>query len=251
MASTKGIVDVVFCLDASGSMAPCIDGVRRNINVFLDGLAGDANRPVDCRIDFLAHSCDETGTVVRSTSLRRSGADLVKSLYGQSADPNAFFTTDPREIRSGLEAVNVYGDEAMLLALDLCLDYPWRKREGCHRVVVLLTDEPMESNADSAGQKKMIGAVIDKIHALGVMLFLVGPASAGFNELAEADKSQYQQTAQSLDGLVSLDFGRVFAHIGKSVSVSSVQGPREKPVKRALFGQDTWVTTDTEIRGGR
>ena len=29
--TTKGVVDVVFCLDASGSMAPCIDAVRKNL----------------------------------------------------------------------------------------------------------------------------------------------------------------------------------------------------------------------------
>ena len=32
--------------------------------------------------------------------------------------------------------------------------------------------------------KRMIGAVIEKIHALGVMLFMVAPASAGFDETA-------------------------------------------------------------------
>ena len=69
--STKGVVDVVFCLDASGSMEPCIDGVRRNVGAFIDGLGGDRNRSIDCRLDFLAHSCDEAATVMRTTSLRR------------------------------------------------------------------------------------------------------------------------------------------------------------------------------------
>lgn len=249
--STKGVVDVVFCLDASGSMAPCIDGVRRNIGAFLDGLVSDANRKIDCRLDFLAHSCDESGSLVRSTSLRLQGLDLIGALYGQKTNPGAFFTTDSAEVRAALNNVDVYGDEAMLVALDMCLDYPWRPREGCHRVVVVLTDEPLESNAEAKRQRKMIGAMIEKIHALGVMLFLVGPESAGFNELAEADKSQYRRVAQSLDGLGSLDFARVLAHIGKSVSVASLQGTPDTSVKKALFGQDAWIASTTEIRGGR
>jgi hypothetical protein len=249
--STKGVVDVVFCLDASGSMAPCIDGVRRNVGAFLDGLTGNTGRAIDCRIDFLAHSCDEAGTVLRTTSLRRSNMDLIAALYGQKPDPAAFFTTDAAEVRAALNRVDVYGDEAMLIALDLCLDYPWRPRAGCHRVVVMLTDEPQEANADAKTQRHMIGALIDKIHALGVMLFLVGPESAGFNELAEADKSQYQQVAQTQDGLGTLDFARVLAHIGKSVSVSQLQDRPDKPARRALFGQDRWSATQTEIKGGK
>jgi hypothetical protein len=249
--STKGVVDVVFCLDASGSMAPCIDALRRNLGSFLDGLGGGWNRKFDCRLDFLAHSCDESGTIVRSNSLRNEGVKLLANLYGPTPNLSTFFTTEPASIRFALEEVTVFGDEAMLLALDTCLDFPWRSRSGCHRVVVLLTDEPLESNAAAIDQKRMIGAVIDKIQALGVMLFLVAPRSEGFNELAEADKSQYQQIAQSHDGLGSLDFSRVLSHIGKSVSTSSLHIGPEQAVPRALFGQNRWGSTSGEIKGGR
>ena len=87
--STKGVVDVVFCLDASGSMAPCIDAVRTNLDAFLDALGGDANRRIECRLDFLAHSCGEDGGLVRSQSLRKSGADLIQALYGQAPQPTS------------------------------------------------------------------------------------------------------------------------------------------------------------------
>jgi len=249
--TTKGVVDVVFCLDASGSMAPCIDGVRRNVGAFLDGLGVNTSRAIDCRLDFLSHSCDEAGTIMRNDSLRRSGPDLLAALYGQKPDSAAFFAADAREVRTALAAVQVFGDEAMMVALDLCLDFPWRARGSCHRVVVLLTDEPLEANADAKNQRRMVGPLIDKIHALGVMLFLVGPKSEGLEELAEADKSQYQQVAQTQDGLGTLDFARVLAHIGKSVSVSQLQGTPDKPVKRALFGQDRWTVTQEEIKGGK
>ena len=41
--STKGTADVVFCLDASGSMGPCIEGVKSHIASFVDGLKRLAN----------------------------------------------------------------------------------------------------------------------------------------------------------------------------------------------------------------
>ncbi len=249
--STKGVVDVVFCLDASGSMAPCIDGVRRNINAFLGGLAGDENRKIDCRIDFLAHSCSEAFDAFRCESLRCRDLDFLAALYGANAKREQFFTTDVGDIRRGLERVEPYGDEAVLVALDMCLDFPWRPRGVCHRVVAMLTDEPFEENAGARDQKGMIGTIIEKIHALGVMLFLVGPKSAGFDELSEADKSQFQQVGQTHDGLGSLDFGRVLSHIGKSVSVASLGAETERPVKRALFGQDRWQGGTKLITGGK
>ncbi len=249
--STRGVVDVVFCLDASGSMAPCIDAVRRNLGAFLDALAGDANRKIDCRLDFLVHSCGEDGGLVRSKSLRKSGEDLVRALYGQPAQPHAFFTADREAIRAGLRDVEVYGDEAMLVALDMCLDFPWRPQAGCHRVVVLLTDEPLESNAMWQAQQQRLDAVIDKVQRLGVKLYLVGPASPGLDTLAEADKCLFQKAAQTYDGLGSLDFAKVLGQIGKSVSASVLQARPEAGVKRALFGQDQWVASDDTIRGGR
>src|SRR5262249_29776641 len=154
---------------------------------------GKDSRQIDCRIDFLAHCCDEAGSIVRSQSLRRSSTDLLEALYGQKPDPAAFFTTNPAEGRAGLATVEAFGAEAMLLALDMCLDFPWRWRSRCHRVVVMLTDEPLETNARADHQRQAIEALIDKIQALGVMLFLVSPKSEGFELLAEADKSQYQQ----------------------------------------------------------
>jgi hypothetical protein len=249
--STKGVVDVIFCLDASGSMAPCIDGVRKNLDAFLDALAGDVNRKIDCRIDFLAHSCDTTGDLFRSKTLNKTGIDLLRALYGQSPQPSAFFTPDREAIRRGLKTVDVFGDEAMLIALDMVLDFPWRPQTGCHRVVVMLTDEPLEANAMWPAQKAKLDAIIDKIQKLGVKLYLVGPASPGLDTLAEADKCLFQKVTQTYDGLGSLDFEKVLGQIGKSVSVSQLQGRPEAGVKRALFGQDEWVASNDSIRGGR
>jgi hypothetical protein len=249
--STKGVVDVVFCLDASGSMAPCIDAVRKNLDAFLDALGGDANRKIDCRLDFLVHSCGEDGNLVRSTSLNKSGEDLIQALYGQSPKPGAFFTIDRTVISRGLQDVKVYGDEAMLIALDMALDFPWRPQAGCHRVVVLLTDEPLEANAIWQTQQAKLDVMIDKIQRLGVKLYIVGPASRGLDTLAEADKCLYQKSTQSHDGLGSIDFSKVLGQIGKSVSSSVLQGRPDVGVKRALFGQDEWVASQDSIRGGR
>ena len=43
-AKTKGVADIVFVVDISGSMAPCIDALRKNIEAFIESLShGDGN----------------------------------------------------------------------------------------------------------------------------------------------------------------------------------------------------------------
>ena len=39
----KGIVDIVFLMDATGSMQPCIDALKNNVKLFIGELTGGAN----------------------------------------------------------------------------------------------------------------------------------------------------------------------------------------------------------------
>ena len=38
-AKTKGVADIVFVVDVSGSMSPCIDALRKNIEAFINSLS--------------------------------------------------------------------------------------------------------------------------------------------------------------------------------------------------------------------
>ena len=44
--STKGVVDIVFLIDATGSMKHCIDAVKSNIQAFCRDLVNDQQSPV-------------------------------------------------------------------------------------------------------------------------------------------------------------------------------------------------------------
>ena len=49
-AKTKGVADVVFLIDVSGSMRPIIDALRKNIETFVDSLSsGGANNAAPVR----------------------------------------------------------------------------------------------------------------------------------------------------------------------------------------------------------
>ncbi|MBN2584530.1 MAG: VWA domain-containing protein, partial [Planctomycetes bacterium] len=178
--STRRVADVIFCLDASASMQPCIQAVRRHIGDFVRGLHSDPQSTWDVRLDFVAHSASEDAdaTVFRQRSLHNES--VVGALYAGSQSAR-FFTTDVEQFSRGLNDVEVSGNEAPLVALDTCLDFPWRDAAECHRVVILMTDEPLESGVLVNDQLQMLPAVIDKIQKLRVMLFIVAPPSDGFS----------------------------------------------------------------------
>jgi hypothetical protein len=252
--STKGIADIVFCLDASGSMQPCIDAVKSHIEEFLAGLKSNGQMQWDWRLDFIAHHAeDQCGSAIFShTSLSCSDMDLIDRLYrnsGNAASNKAFFTSELKDFKKGLEKIRVIGDEAPLVALDFCLDLPWRATEGCHRVVILMTDEPFESGAAQAFQQSRFDDLRKKIMALKVMLFIVAPQSSVFNELSAVDKSEYEVVDDRGNGLSTVDFRKVLTYIGKSISASAPSQQRAAAVERGLYNQTNWIRQAGEFAG--
>jgi hypothetical protein len=241
--------DVIFFLDSSGSMKPCFKALRDNIQSFVGPLDGGAQGSWDLRLDFLSHRAGEQGRcgIHDFGTVHLEDANrIIKSLYGQQEESKSFFTSEVDSFRRSLMNLKAFGDEANFVALDTCLDFPWRESSTCHRVVILLTDEPLETGVCVEQQKELINALIEKLHALSVKLFLVGPESWAYDHLCAADRSEYVVVDEGQAGLTNVDLGRVLEAMAKSISVSILQVPAgANPVKRGLFDQASW----TEVRG--
>lgn len=244
----RRVADVVFCLDSSTSMEPCFDAVRKHVVDFVEGLKSDGQTAWDVRFEFVSHATSRFGqqTVFRLRSIFE--VNLQNALYGANGGGGRFFTTDLSEFRSAMSDLTAQGDETNFIALDFCLDLPWRTAPDCHRIVIVLTDEPLETGLEVAEQRAKVKELIEKIHGLGVHLFLIGPESAAYDELSMAGGSEYDVVSKGA-GLASADFGKTLRQIGKSVSASRAQAVRAG-VRRALFGQDRWAPTQVRAFGG-
>ena len=232
--ATRGVVDLVFCLDVSESMRPCIDGVRRHVGAFLEGLDTNGQWRLDWRLDFLAHACDSSGGPFRLSNIRRSGMDLVRSIYGGGADGD-LFTTDLDPFRAALDGLSVEGDEATLIALDLAPRLPLAAPHGVPPGRRLpdrraAGDRGAGQGADGQGSRT------DREDPGPGGDALPGRAeSPAFEQLSEADRSEYQVVDEVGDGLRRVDFGKMLARIGRSVSVANQQLGADPPVRRALL----------------
>lgn len=247
--TTKGTADIIFCIDASDSMQPCFDGLRKHIGTFASGLASSGQTNWDLRLDYVAHHASEENeqSVFRHSSL--FNGELMEPLYRKTPQTGKFFTADVEEFKRGLNSVELSGNEAPLVALDFCLDFPWRDAANCHRAIVLMTDEAFETGAAMTLQKSRLRDLIGKIMSLKVMLYIVAPQSAVFDELSSVDRCEYIPVDDSGSGLAKVDFAELLAYIGKSVSQSSPMQTPLLSVKRGLYGQENWTQTQRGLTG--
>ena len=243
----RNCADIVFCIDSSGSMQPCLEAVQRNIGKLLEGLAEQGQGCTwDVRFDFLAF-CDTRDGVHKMASTHMGVVSIINKIYHKH-DASGFFTRDLSEFRAALSQVQPDGEEMHLLALDVAMDFPWRPSSDCHRVVVLLSDEPVESGVDAEEQAAQVDAIIAKAMDKRIKLFIVAPESDVFYRLSAADRCEYTDLESMQDGLQSVDFSRMLEAIGKSVSVSqSYEGGSNEP--KPHFGQDTMTETHRSSMG--
>ncbi len=233
----RNCADIVFCIDASGSMKPCIDAVRDNIEKLLEALQADVQTTWDVRFDFLAFHDSKDG-VHWYRSVTMPACPLIDAIY-KNGDKGGLFTKDLAAFKAGLREIEVEGEEEQLLALDIAMDYPWRPSDGCHRVVVLLTDEPVETGVFVEEQTAKIDALISKVMDKRIKLFVVAPESEGFYRLSSADRCEYDDSGAERGGLRNVDFSKMMTAIGKSVSVAQTYaGANTEP--HPSFDQMEW-----------
>lgn len=238
----RNCADIVFCIDASGSMQPCFDAVRSNIEKLIEGLQTDCQTTWDVRFDFLAYHDSPGGFLsgdVHFYHTVHNYVECIEKIYGASPQPAAFFTRDLNEFKTALAATPIEGEEMQLLALDIALDFPWRPSSECHRVVVMLTDEPVETGISVDEQVSKLPELMRKIQDKRVKLFIIAPESEHFYKLSEVDRCEYTDLEGQKDGLRTVDFSKMLATIGKSVSVSqSYDGG--STAATPLFDQKEW-----------
>ena len=198
----KAAADIVFCIDCTGSMEPCIEGVVEGVNTFVTGVHS-AGR-VDYRLRLIAYRDLPYGDKTYSTD----------------------FTADSKEFRDWVKALspraNDTTQESTLDALCIALQSPWRER--CHRSVVVFTDAgPHEQLHGSTVAPKRDGveAAIELQNGAHAFIFILAPQDPAYEKIAKQQQVIYQALPiddSRYDGLKAVDFNQVLDFIGRSIS---------------------------------
>ena len=234
-AKTKGVADLVFVLDVSGSMAPCIDALRRNIEAFIDSLnRGDANNaaPVkDWRAkvvgyrDFEASEAEGLPWIV-DTPFVRDAAALKAQLAGLQAAGGG---DEPESLLDAL--FKVASMEAIAKGSQTEDPNKWRYRSDAARVVVVFTDASFKETLSIPEAKGgSLQDVANVMMANRIILSLFAPNFEGYDRLSQIDKSEWEvveyeglNPQQALEKFTSdpVNFRNTLKQLAASVSRSA------------------------------
>lgn len=190
---TRGVADIVFLIDISGSMAPAIDALKANIGTFVESLSkGEGNNvsPVrDWRAKAVGYRDFEHDP---QAFIDNPFVSDVEALRGQLAGLTAEGGKDePESLLDALFKVATMGQtDKGAQSTDPAR---WRYRSEAARVVVVFTDasfKPVMNIPEAAG-----GGIQDVTNAIinnRIILSLFAPDMPGYDELSQIDKSEWE-----------------------------------------------------------
>jgi hypothetical protein len=231
----KGVPDIVFLLDATGSMTPCIQAVTHNISTFIDTLnTPDANG----------------GVLVKDWRIRIMGYRDRDYDGAQWLVENPF-STDAASVKFQLESLKAAGGgdepESLLDALYLVAQWPaaekgatpevngWRHRHDAARIVVIFTDASSKNTFKAAdGATGTVDDVIQACHAARLKVVLFAPEAPVYSDLSAMNGLEWEPVGtlgnkpqQALADFTanSANFRKVMEALAKTVSASAAAPP--------------------------
>lgn len=251
--------DVLFVVDASGSMGPCFDQLRAHIKSFVEPFK--ALGFTSLRLGLLAYSSNknrsEGGYIYRNRFLCPDRTSNMSALYGEASVASKMFWTQSDDIDTGvaqfvqrLEQIKCRGDENTPFALDCAADFPFEPIKTTRRVIILFTDERIEdgvSKMEAVGENfSILEQIMDKVSKRHISLYYFGPQSEAAELMEEYPRVfvnyvvSWQQRHSDTETWGSLDMGGIMDALGKSISSSVVSAAEETQFDKAIFGQNSW-----------
>ncbi|MCA1694806.1 MAG: VWA domain-containing protein [Actinobacteria bacterium] len=216
-------VDIVFCIDVTGSMTPIIDAVKANALRFY----------ADVQTNLTAKGKNVDELRVRVVAFRDFVAD------GEAALQESPFFRLPAEQGAFSDFVNGLlpeggGDapESGLEAVALAVNSPWTTRGDRRRqVVVVWTDQPahpLEPAVVPADLRKRVPADFSALTDLwedaqgplgasSKRLILFAPDGPGWSDISGVWENVVHHPSQAGGGLSDVDYGTIVDSIGNSV----------------------------------
>lgn len=190
VAKTKGVSDIIFCIDLSGSMTPCIEGVKEHVNTFVASLeTGSPNMIIDWQLAFCGYNC----------------ANFYVSEFSNNA----------RDFRRKVGRVDVEEwDEYTPGAIDFCINH-FNWRPVANRFLIVFTDEEMMDGQEYDDTTSNFPSLLQEIEDNKIRLLFFGPKDKYYEQFGSVPRSMTNFISGSFD---SVNFADLLSSLGKTVS---------------------------------
>ena len=203
----KGVADIVFCFDCTGSMTEIITSVKENVDKLVEGFA-DFQVVLDWRARCLGYRDFE-----------------VDDEFLINDRP---FVSTPDDLKAqiaGMEAKEYTGGDDPESTLD-AIWYAAKKsewRDNCHKVVVVFTDaatKPVNDKTlgDIMGSDGDIEVLAQELNVQHIKLFLWGAKDPVYDQLNKIPRADVVQLENPEEDYKNMDFSSLMSTIGKTVS---------------------------------
>ncbi|MBP6059262.1 MAG: VWA domain-containing protein [Candidatus Saccharicenans sp.] len=210
----KGKMDIVICLDATGSMESCIEQLKNNLSTFIGNLT------------------------IKSGSQQIAPEWRARLIYFRDLDADSEaivgfdFVNSEEELSRQINQVRAEGGgddpESILDAIYTAIAKSnWR--EGVLHAVIAFTDAPpkerLHKKTIEAGEDASVGNIINKFTADRYSrLWVFCPSNEIYKELEAIPRSNITYVDSQGDvyqGLSNLDFNKLLQELGKTLVVSA------------------------------
>ncbi|MBN2532660.1 MAG: VWA domain-containing protein [Spirochaetales bacterium] len=213
----RGVADIVICLDCTGSMGPCINGVKNNLKAFVDNLLTEnTNNPLEWKAMAVGYRDIDDKKAPAFEGFQNTFTDNQGILKDQ---------IDAFDAIGGGDEPESLLDALYRIAHELC----WPHEIGkAHRIVVVFTDATCkeEMNQSTVSGDRSYNKIIDVYSSGHFKLFLYAINFHIYKTICEKiPKSvffpQGETYKEVIANLTKTGFEKVMAQLGKSVSGAS------------------------------
>lgn len=207
----KGVADIVFVFDCTGSMTPYIENVKENVTALVRGFNSEPNVRLDWR--------------VRAIGYRDFYCFPEECLF----DDNEFTNDLDEFVNNQLSKMKIGsgGDftESTIDAIWYAIKKSdWRPR--CTKVIVVFTDDrPKKLHSrtmDELNVPEDIEYMQQELMNQKIQLFMYCQTDPVYEQLHKTERAHVYQYDDPGDQLLNSDFGELLEVIGKTVSASIV-----------------------------
>lgn len=223
MIKKRGVVDIIFVIDVSGSMGPAISKVGKNIVSFIENLNPEDVKEWRAKVFSFSDLESDTPDISLNVSrdwITSSEQDKGQKLINQFAECIEIVKKQGGgdEPESSLDALYIAAKDGF--------DAHWTERT---RAVILFTDATSKKI-----QKETLGGDFDGIQLLSQMIndnhiytFIFAPKYEDYNQI-KTNCSKYvnydavnEKGEDPVEALKNIDFKDVLKTLGKSISIAS------------------------------